>query len=227
MAGDMQFKTSLFGFDRKAVAEYIESTAKRASILKNEKDKLDIRCSSLEKELANKNAELEKLRSEDNGGKLAELEERASVAELKAARLENELKALNAKISEFKEKAAIYDTAKDRIAGLELDASRRAVEIEREAERRAAEIASNCSAYIASVKAKYIKVSDDTRQSSEMIISEMNRLSDRLSVLSALLGDRADAFDFLEPFDKNGNYGGDVLPDLPSPEKSLSSDIYQ
>ncbi len=185
MAGETRFKKSLFGFNRRDVAEYIENGAKRLNIYKSEKDRLDLRCSDLEKELAAREEELALLRGsgQAEAGRLAELEARAAAAESRVARLEGELRALNAKIAEYKEKAAIYDAAKDRIAGLELDASRRAVEIERAAERRAAEIASNCSAYIASVKAKYIKVSNDTRQSSEMIIAEMNRMADRFSVL--------------------------------------------
>ncbi len=201
MAGEYQFKKSLLGFDRRDVADYIENLAKRHSILKNEKDKLESRCAALESDCASLSAELEALRAEKArlSEDAAQLEGRAEAAEQRAERLETELEALKASISEYREKAAIYDAARDRIAGLELSASRRAAEIEKQAEARAAALAHACEAYIASVKAKYIKVSDETRQSSEFIISELNRLSDRLSVLSALLGEKADAFDFIEP----------------------------
>jgi hypothetical protein len=204
MAGESQFKNSLFGFDKQAVAEYIENSAKRVSILKNEKEKLDLRCIALEEDLTDRTAELEALRAENAAliERLASGEERAAAAVDRASRLESELEALNAVITGYKEKADIYDAARDRIAGLELSASKRAVDIEKKAEKRSAEIVRSCKLYLASVKAKYTKVSEETRQSSDYIISELNRLSDRLSVLSAIFGEKTDAFDFIDAGDK-------------------------
>ena len=201
MAADGTFKNTLLGgFNKRDVAEYIENAAKRTSEYKAEKERLEQRCITLEEELEESKAELEKLRSDNREKtmKLETIEDELAQKENMLTRLESVSDELVVRLKEAEEKAAIYDTAKERIAVLELNASKRAVEIEKAAELRAAEMIKRSERYLGTIKTEYTKVCDDTRQNASYIVGELNAMTDRLNNLSTLLSEKADVFDNIE-----------------------------
>lgn len=182
-------KSFLGGFNREDVSAYVESLAKRLRAAKEERDRLAEKCSESEEKLSeltqDKLALQQRLESAEN--ELGGL--RAGYEELK--NLSDELKQ---KFELAAPKAEMYDSLRDRIADLELNASRRALEIEKEADARADKIMRRCNDYLANIKSECENASSDTQSSFETIRSELDNLSERISLLSSFLYDKVENF---------------------------------
>jgi hypothetical protein len=205
MAGRKPVKKSLFS-STGGTWPNKRKRGRSASITKKREDRLDLRCSDLEKELPPRGGvALLRGGGQADAGRLAELEAKAAAAESRVARLEASC-GPERENSEYKEKASTT-TRRRPHTGLELDASRRAAK-SKGPRRGARRDSRNCSAYIASGKPSITR-SATTRAKAPRNNSGDESAADRLSVLSALLGDRAEAFDF-ESIDKDGAYGAEA-----------------
>ena len=182
-------KSFLGGFNREDVSAYVESLAKRLRTVKEERDRFEAKCMEISETL-----------SELKSDKL-DLEQRLESAdnELSLLRSENEKfralsEELEQKLGQTGPKAELYDSLRERIADLELNASRRAVEIEKEADRRADELMRRCGDYLANIKSECDNASTDTQSSFETIRCELDNLSERISLLSSFLYDKVENF---------------------------------
>ncbi len=151
---DHPFRSAAFGgFNRQDVLSYLEKSAKQAA---QKQDELQKQVDALEELKARQEAELAELREraetlereseelrdrlERSGNDLSAVraEDGRKDAELESAR--RELESLRSKVAALEPNASAYVGLKDRTAGVELDAHRRAQAIQEEAEAQAAEL---------------------------------------------------------------------------------------
>lgn len=187
---DKKFRSSLFGgFNRDDVVKYIEKSSEKTAEYRADSIKYhDLLASNRELQASydELKAQYEALSSEAEGL-------RASLAEKEA-----ELAALTARYNEAQTAADEYATTKERLAAIEVNATRRAVEIERAAEEKAAGVAEKCSEGLARLKSEYVSASQDAESTAAHLLSEVERISGRLTSLSSMLADSAEAFSDLE-----------------------------
>ena len=187
---EKKFRSSLFGgFNRDDVVKYIEKASEKTAeyradsvryhelVLANQK--LQDKFSVLQNEFNELSAEADRLRSELQGS-YAEVEE------------------LRARLEPAETAAAEYAATKDRLAAMEIDAARRAAEIEREAKEKAEAVAEKCARGLDKLKAEYVSASEDAESTAAHLLSEAERISRRMTTLSAMLADSADAFSGLD-----------------------------
>lgn len=136
---EMTFRNAAFGgFNRQDVTEYIANTAKeneeRVAALEQELEQLrsaQQERDSLEEEVNDLRSRVQEL-EETLKGKDTELKSLHTVAE--------ENKALSSELDQYRSQAAEYQNMKQHIAGIELDAHKRADQIVGNAEKKAKEI---------------------------------------------------------------------------------------
>ncbi len=182
-------KSFLGGFNREDVSAYVEALAGRMRKVKEERDRLDEKCSENEEKLSLLSQERidlqQRLKNAEN--ELSEL--RSGCEELKTLS-----ESLKQRLEQAEPKAELYDSLRERIADLELNASRRAMEIEKEADERADGIMRRCGDYLSNIKSECEKASSDTRCSFDAIRSELDNLSGRIELLSSFLYDKVENF---------------------------------
>ena len=235
MSVERKFRSAINGFNRQDVANYIESASARAAATKAEKEKLQTRCTQLEaaldaaerraaeaaarcgelevqlsqlqddydharRELENERTEKELLASASvSGEELLALRRALEEAEEKLTQQEEEL-------SDCRAKAAEYDAVKERVASLELSASRRAVEIERAAEEKAAQVLQNAreaetaaeqarEAAAMRYRSQLQKLGRDSRFGAALLTKELTQLTESLNQLASELDTAAADFD--------------------------------
>lgn len=145
MANTGTFRSALNGFNREDVAAYLEKSAERYNALKEEKIQLKKQVAELEEQLREQGGS--RSRASELSVKVSMQEQelaslRAEVAELRTENAELNLRVKEAENRAFEnaDKVTEYESLCQRLATLELDASRRAVEIERSAETHAQEL---------------------------------------------------------------------------------------
>ena len=187
---DKKFRSSLFGgFNRDDVVKYIEKASEKTAeyradsvkyhelVLANQK--LQDKFSVLQNEFNELSAEADRLRGE--------LSER-----------EAEVESLQARLEPAEASAAEFAATRERLAAMEVDAAKRAAEIEREAREKADVVAEKCARGLEKLKAEYVSASEDAETTAAHLLSEAERISRRLTTLSAMLADSADAFSELD-----------------------------
>ncbi len=187
---DKKFRSSLFGgFNRDDVVKYIEKASEKTAEYRADSIKYhDLLLSNNELQ-----ASYDTLR-EEHEALCAEAEElRAALSEKEA-----ELAALKEQLAEKQAVADEYTATKERLAAIEIEATKRAVEIEHAAEEKAAEVAEKCSQGLAKLKSEYLSASEDAEATAAHLLSETERISGRLNSLSTMLSDNAEAFSELE-----------------------------
>ncbi len=145
------FKTSVFGgFDREDVIAFIEKTSsenqEKISALEKENETLKAANETM-------TGEMEELRgqlalAEDGGPARWELEQRLSQLTAKTERLEQEAR-------ELRQQAQEYQTIKNHIADIEINAHRRTEEFRRETIRQLQELLAGQRAWCAEAKQRY------------------------------------------------------------------------
>ncbi|NLO48975.1 MAG: hypothetical protein GX111_11770 [Clostridiales bacterium] len=208
MGADNKLRGSLFGgFNRKDVVSYIEKNAQMSNEYKASSEKWEAKCVDLEMRLqealaANASAVSAKNRADEElAGLQAHITELENeITELKALdRLRSEeLDALKSRLSEYEETIGLYERSKERIALLELNASRRAVNIEKAAEEKAADLTKRCYDLIDALKSEYENICMDTESTAAHIKGEMDKLGARLMNLSELLNSKVDTLSQLD-----------------------------
>lgn len=199
MSGELQFRSAAFGgFQKQDVLDYIENTAKE------HKSKIE----ALEKELAEVRAQKEMLEEQAKAaaGREAALSahEEALTQQTKelATRLHEQDTALEAARSELSRKAEMlneaqaqvrkltpaaegYEVLKDKAAGIELDAYRRAQLIEAEAWEQGKKIRGELEQWLSKVRAGYDRLRTDVDATISHASGELDRVARSLEGISA------------------------------------------
>ena len=214
MGADNKLRGSLFGgFNRKDVVSYIENNAQMSNDYKASSEKWEARCTDLEMRLQEANAANESAASaksrvdEEIAGLRAHITELENeITELKASeRIKSEeLDSLKGRLSEYEEAVGFYERSKERIAQLELNASRRAVNIEKAAEEKASDLTKRCYDLIDALKSEYENICMDTESTAAHIKGEMDKLGTRLMNLSELLNSKVDTLSQLDSIINHG-----------------------
>ena len=197
MANTGTFRSAINGFNRQDVMDYLESASQRYEALKKERNELDrmrteqqARVKELEgiqEEAAaiKEQAAQESLRASleavtrERDDALARPTEDPAVAEA----LRSEVSALQARLAEIEakqaetvRKAEEYDSMRDRIATLELNASRRAADIEEAARSEARSLIEQAEQQAGDLRAKAEQdaadLLDRTRQENEEFLAQ-------------------------------------------------------
>jgi chromosome segregation ATPase len=187
---DKKFRSSLFGgFNRDDVVKYIEKASEKTAEYRADSVKyheLVLSNNKLLDEFNELKAEFEKLSAETDALRSDLRDREAEVEELKT------------RLEPAEASAAEYEATKERLAAIELDAAKRAAEIERDAKDKAAAVAEKCARGLDKLKSEYVSASEDAESTAAHLLSEAERISRRLTTLSAMLADSADAFSGLE-----------------------------
>jgi chromosome segregation ATPase len=174
---------------------------------------LESRCAELEKQLEdaisfNYTAASAKSKADEEisglNARVADLEEELSRLRESEALKTSESDALKQRLAEFEETLGMYEKSKERIALLELNASRRAVNIEKAAEEKAADLTRRCTDLIDALKSEYEKICNDTESTTAHIKGEMDKLGVRLVNLSETLSGKAEALSQLDSIINHG-----------------------
>lgn len=205
------FRTALNGFNREDVAAYLEKAAERYNALKEEKTELKKMVTELEGQLYELSSAQEKSAAPSEN--LSESNEAVAALQTEVAQLRSEnagllarLKEAESKAAAYADKVAEYDTLRQRIATLELDASRRAVEIEHNAEMRVKEMqqaardeeAAFNRQMEATARVYQQSLSNESRNvtlTAKLVENEMSKIMQSLKELAASLAEKAGALD--------------------------------
>lgn len=209
-AAEYKFRTALFGgFRKRDVLNYLEITAREhaerikslqdeGETLRQVRAELEARCMEgeergaalassrvrLEGDLTGKTQALEAARAEvDEKTRLLA----AAQAELK--QLREEAASLRERVRVMEPAAAAYETLKDRTAGVELEAHRRAKLVEEEAEARVKAKAQELEQWVASVRARYQRLRSDMEAMVAHASGELERASVSLGGLTGDFGE--------------------------------------
>lgn len=184
MSDKKPIRGSLFGgFNKKDVADYIEDISKRYTDVLNENEQLRSRCEELEKYMQS-NKELQ----DELDLKTIELDDVAT----ENNRLAEENAALAARVAELNEDIGAYNAAKERLAALEVEASRRAIELQREANNAADAIRSDASTAVAEIRAALESIRRDALRMKDGLYAQITGIASSLDDLAALSSSKQD-----------------------------------
>lgn len=211
---DHQFRNAMFGgFNRQDVLDYLTSAAEKNN---EELNALKERCEGLEKDLessrdesANLKTQLEQTVQERDEfkhqaeqltieiarvstadqAKAAELEEKNT----QLAQLQAELARLQELVSKISPDAEAYAAIKDRTAGMELEAHRRAQSVEARARIMAGDLQRQMEQWMAKVSQQYTDLRSEVEASVERANQQILSASDSLSRVNTLLEEQQTA----------------------------------
>lgn len=225
MANIGTFRTALNGFNRQDVTSYLEAQAARINTMKEENRELAMRVQSLRGELDTARGEAAAAAGERDAEKaraaeaqqalqdrVAALEAETEALKNSLTEAENEAAGLRTALTEARDmlaatddKATAYDTLRERLSALEVNASRRAVEIERNAETAALEVRKASEKADAEARmhreelnrefrGRLQRASVDTTLIAKLINGELTRLNDQLAAVTDSLESAANIF---------------------------------
>ncbi len=203
---DHPFRTAAFGgFNRQDVLNYLENFAKQAA---EKQEALQKQADALEEAGARQETELAQLREkadrlEQEGGELraqlkrSEEDAQASrtacekrTSELRAAR--QELEELRSRVAALEPDASAYAGLKDRTAGVELDAHRRAQAIQEQAESQAAGLRRQMKLWLEQVEREYGSLRARMEAAVSSATGELDKAGKCLERASGLLEEQED-----------------------------------
>lgn len=208
---DHQFRSVAFGgFHKQDVLNFVENTAKdHAQQLQESQQKLEEQGRQLESALNERDSL--RARAEQAEEELDRL--RAGTEELtgRLERAESDRDELRVRLEEMTEKAGglepdalAYRELKERTAGVELEAHRRAQAVEDRAADRAARVRAGATAWLKELGQEYDRLRTQTETTADYAREQLRQAEDALDRLSALLGGQAAA---LEPLSRLLNDG--------------------
>ena len=211
---DHQFRNAMFGgFNRQDVLDFLTSSAEKNNEELNARQE---RCEGLEKELEASRAEAAALKAQleqttrereefkhqaeqltieiarvstADQAKAAELEKKN--AELDAAR--SELEQLREMLGKIAPDAEAYAAIKERTAGMELEAHRRAQSVEARARIMAGDLQRQMEQWMAKVEKQYAGLKTEVEASVERANQQILAASSSLSSINTLLGEQQSA----------------------------------
>ena len=191
----LKFRTSLGGFKREDVQQYIEQTAAahrremeqlQAKLEESEqrREELESALSGAESEKGSAAAEEAKVRAslETSTRTLAKLRGELSQTESKLLVAKKELERLQSQVNTLEPMATSYAQLKDRVATVELDAHRKAQDTVSEAQAEADRIRADARQWLAGVLEQYGQL----RQGLDGLLEQVQRLSRGSESLGAL-----------------------------------------
>lgn len=225
-AAEYKFRTAIFGgFKKRDVLNYLETTARehaeRVRSLEDEGEtlrqiraELEARCMEGEERgaaLASSRTRLE----DDLTDTTLELEAARADAQEKARALavaQAELEQLRERIRALEPSAAAYEGLKDRTAGVELEAHRRARLIEEDAMAKAKASAQEVEQWVAWVRSRYDRLRADL---DAMLAHASNELERASTSLGGLTGDFGEYDAALERIEERIREGSNRQPPKP------------
>ena len=190
MADFSKFRSSINGFHRADVANYIEtiSAEHQAALLKLQKEN-----ESLSKELQALQADLEQ--QIQRGDDLQQQLEDTQTA------LKSTEEALDEAMTMLTEEPAAAEPEEDQpdYTALELDAYRRAEALERASSERAARLNQQLNDLLDQVSGRYEQTGQEIQVLTEDIRINLKRLEEALSDLDAIFDETTQTFDSMEP----------------------------
>jgi len=198
---DHPFRSAVFGgFNRQDVLTYLETTAQEAARQQEElQQKLDASLETVARQdagLTDQQEQLERLGQENESLK-AQLEQ-ANVAlsscrtecsqkngELAAA--QREIDSLNARIAALEPDASAYAAVKERTAGVELEAHRRAQAVQEEAERQASQLRRQMEQWIQKVEREYDALRTQIESTVSHAADQLGKAEASLEKVTALM----------------------------------------
>lgn len=219
-----RFRTAAFGFNRQDVMQYIEAVHRDyAAQIKGVKGELarerDQR-SSLEEQgsLASSEAQAAEKAAQRSREELAEV--RATLAETQRERdslrlqlqaAQQDLKDLQEAADRMAPAARAYETLKDKAAGIELDAHKRAQVIVKAGEDEAAQTRRKVAQWLRQAQSSYARLCGDVSATLSHATAEMDRTAKSLDAVSAELEDHGRRLEDIAVEAENG-VGGPVPP---------------
>ena len=201
-ASEHRFRTAAFGFNRQDVMQYIEAVHRDYAVrLKGMKEDLERerdQRSSLEEQgsLANTEAQAaekaarrsqEELETAQKA--LAELREERDKLKLQLQAAQQDMAALQEAADRMAPAAKAYETLKDKAAGIELDAHKRAQVIIKTGEAEAAQTRRKVAQWLRQAQSSYARLCGDVSATLSHATAEMERTSKSLEAVSAELDD--------------------------------------
>lgn len=184
MSEKKPIRASLFGgFNKKDVAGYIEDISKRYVDTLNENEQLRSRCEELEKNMQSREELLEEL-----DAKAKELDDISA----ENARLSEENAALAARVAELSENIDAYNAASERLAALEVEANRHAIELERNATASAEAIRADAGSSVAEIRAALESIRRDALRMKDGLYAQITGIASSLDDLAALSSSKQD-----------------------------------
>lgn len=201
-ASEHRFRTAAFGFNRQDVMQYIEAVHRDYAVrLKGMKEDLERerdQRSSLEEQgsLANTEAQAAEKAArrsreelEDTQKALAELREERDRLKLQLQAAQQDMAALQEAADRMAPAAKAYETLKDKAAGIELDAHKRAQVIIKSGEEEAVQTRRKVAQWLRQVQSSYARLCGDVSATLSHATAEMDRTSKSLEAVSAELDD--------------------------------------
>lgn len=201
-ASEHRFRTAAFGFNRQDVMQYIEAVhrdyAVRLKGMKKDLERERDQRSSLEEQgsLANTEAQAaekaarrsqEELEAAQKA--LAEMREERDKLKLQLQAAQQDMAALQEAADRMAPAAKAYETLKDKAAGIELDAHKRAQIIIKTGEAEAAQTRRKVAQWLRQAQSSYARLCGDVSATLSHATAEMERTSKSLEAVSAELDD--------------------------------------
>ena len=194
MADFTKFRTSVGGFNRSDVADYIEALCteqkKACKALEDEKQSLASQLEEAQISLTAKERELQALRQ-----KLEETETALAASE---SALGEALELADAQTAPAEQPQAEQQEEKTDFPAKELEAYRRAEATERLAAERAGRLRSRLSSLLDNVSGRYEQTGQEIQALSEDIRTNLQRMQEALSDLDVIFDETTDAFETLD-----------------------------
>lgn len=209
---DHPFRSAAFGgFNRQDVLDFLENSSKQAN---QRQEELQKELEELERQERDREAEMARLREQadrlerESGELRAQLQQterdlvasRARCGE-KSSALEaagRELEGLRARVAELEPDAAAYNELKERTAGVELEAHRRAQAIQEEAERQAEALRARMREWLARVEREYDALRTQVETTVSHAADQLDRAGKCLERTSEILDGQDGALEALE-----------------------------
>lgn len=196
MADFTRFRTSVGGFNRSDVANYIESLSaehkRTTKKLEEEKDAMAARIAELEQAAAEQTARKEALEQKLSDTETALASTEAALEEALVMVEEQEARRAELEAAQAQQEEVINYTT------LELEAYRRAEAMERSSQERAARLRQQLNELLDNVSARYEQTGQEIEVLSEDIRTNMKRLQDALSDLEIIFDETTGRFDTMD-----------------------------
>ena len=202
---DHQFRSVAFGgFHKQDVLNFVENTAKdHAQQLQELQQKLEEQGRQLESALNERDSL--RAQTEQTGEELEQLRARTEELTGRLERAESDRADLSARLDEMTEKAAglepdalAYRELKERTAGVELEAHRRAQEVEDQAAGQAQRVREGAQSWLKALEQEYDRLRTETETTVAHAAAQLDRAGEALDQISRLMDRQAGQLEQLE-----------------------------
>ena len=197
---DNQFRNAAFGgFNRQDVMDYLERSAKEhAEALEQLRSLLD----AAQKERDQLAAQVQALTEERDSCQSTAQQTAAMAEQLPGLQEENGL--LKERVAQLEPDAAAYAAIKERMAGMELDAHRRAQEIVDQAREQSDELLRQTQKWLVDVRGQYDELRGVVEGTVSRAAGELDRMRQSLGNISLCIDRQGNAMDqFVRNVQKN------------------------